>query len=534
MAAATDGRPRELEWQLDAHDLRPVLRWIEAAAGDGGGVSIGSGRTVNQVDTYLDTDDRRLDRAGYSVRVRRARNGRPEATMKSLASEGADADGPRIRLELEEEVDGEQPQAVAHAAGAVGQRVRALAGGRELVPLFDVHTRRRVFPLAAAGEPAGELVLDDTAIRQPGEGGQILGRLRRVEVEAPPEARALVEPLVERLRNACGLHPAQLSKYESGLVAAGMPRREPEAFGRTAIDPGDSIGEVGLAVLRKQFAAMLAKEPGTRLGDDVEELHDMRVATRRMRAALSLFAESLPASVVEQREELAWVGREIGVVRDLDVQLEQLDGWIEALPEDDREPLLRLRALLVEERDAARRTMLVALDSPRYDRFVRRFGSLLRTRSGARTAPALQAAPELVERRHRGLRKASKRIGPEAEPAAYHRMRIAGKRFRYALEFVAPLYPGATQQLVRRTVALQDLLGSYQDADVAIERLRRIAAERGAELGPAAVFAMGEVAERYRQGMAESRGKVEKTFARLEGKPWKRFHRRLAAAAESP
>jgi CHAD domain-containing protein len=248
-----------------------------------------------------------------------------------------------------------------------------------------------------------------------------------------------------------------------------------------------------------------------------------------MRAALAAFADVLPAGAAELRAELAWVGREIGVVRDLDVQLEQLDGWLEELPEPDRAPLARLRGLLDEERAAARVEMLKALDSARYERFVRRFGTLLRTRTGSRTPPALAAAPDLVERRHRALRKAARRTGPGAEPAAYHRTRIAGKRFRYALEFVADVYPGATKELVRRTVALQDLLGAYQDGDVAIERLRRLAAERGRELGPATVFAMGEVAERYRQEMEVARGRADATFARLEGKAWKRLRRHMEA-----
>src|SRR4051794_40768435 len=84
---ATAGGPTEVEWHLDAQDLRPVLRWVEAADGDGvGGVTIAAGHTVRQVDTYLDTKDRRLDRAGYSVRVRRSGRARPGATMKSLLS----------------------------------------------------------------------------------------------------------------------------------------------------------------------------------------------------------------------------------------------------------------------------------------------------------------------------------------------------------------------------------------------------------------------------------------------------------------
>jgi CHAD domain-containing protein len=274
---------------------------------------------------------------------------------------------------------------------------------------------------------------------------------------------------------------------------------------------------------------MLAKEPGARLGDDIEELHDMRVASRRLRAALALFADHLPAEAARLRPELAWIGGTIGAVRDLDVQLEQLDEWADALPEPDREPLDRLRALLDHARTEARSEMLRSLDSPRYERFVRRFGAMLRSRSGTRTPPALAVAPDLVEQRHRALRKARRRIGDDAEPDAYHRLRIAGKRFRYALEFVSEVYPGETKRLVTRTVALQDLLGAYQDADVAIVRLRDLAAERGVALGPATVFAMGEVAERYRTRMEEARARVAKTYDRLRGKSWRRLRSRMDA-----
>src|SRR5205823_14785928 len=114
-------------------------------------------------------------------------------------------------------------------------------------------------------------------------------------------------------------------------------------------------------------------------------------------------------------------------------------------------------------------------DLPRYARFVRRFGSLLRNRLGVRTPPALALAPDLVERRHASMRKAARKIGPGAPAAAYHRLRIAGKRFRYALEFLADVYPAETESVVKRTVALQDLLGEHQDADVGALRLRRLA-----------------------------------------------------------
>jgi CHAD domain-containing protein len=529
-----DARPAvgaEIEWQLDAQDLSVVQRWIERSAGAdaAGGVSITPATTINHVDTYLDTEDRRLDRAGYSVRLRKARQRPVEATLKSL--DGARPDALRIRRELTEEVDGEEPAAVLSAPGPVGERVRALVGSGKLLPLFDLQTRRRVFELASADMPSGELLLDETAIRNPE--GRLLSRLRRVEIEVAEPAVEAVRPLVEGLQRACGLQPAVLSKYESGLAAAGIGRAAREGFGRTEIEPSDAIGQVALAVLRRHFATLLANEAGTRLGDDIEDLHDMRVASRRLRAAIALFQDVLPIEASKLRPELAWLGQTIGAVRDLDVQLAQLEEWIRALPEEDREPLTRLRALLTLERVQARIAMLEAFDSPRYAGLVRRFGSMLRSRSGARTAPALQIAPDLVEGRHAALAKAMKRIGPAAEPSLYHRLRIACKRFRYALEFLADLYPDETTRLVKRSVALQDLLGAYQDAQVAITRLRDLAARKG-ELGPDTVFAMGEVAERYRAGMGDIRDHVSAAYKPLAGKPWKEFRKEMEATRLQP
>jgi triphosphatase len=517
---------KEIEWQFDAQDLRVVLRWIETSVEGTDGVTLTSGGTINHVDTYVDTEDRRLDAAGYSVRLRRTRRPPAEAGLESLDRPAPDA--LRIRLEVTEPLEADDPAAVAQAPGPVGRRVRALVGPRKLVPLFELHTRTRVFPLAVAGAPSGELLLDETAIRDPG--GGILSRLRRVEVEVPESAVEAVGGLVETLQRACGLQPVVLTKYEAALAARGYSRVEPQTFGPAAITADDTIGEVALAILRRQFVTLLAKEPGTRLGDDIDELHDMRVASRRLRAAIALFGEFLPAEATRLRTELAWVGQTIGAVRDLDVQLEQLDEWLSLLPESDRAPLAKLRAVLEEERSGARAEMLAALDSRRYEGFVRRFGRVLRSRSGTRRPAALEVAPDLVERRHRSLRKARRKAVRSGDPTAYHRLRITAKRFRYALEFLSEVYPGETKALIKRTVVLQDLLGAYQDAGVATARLRDLATQRGAELGPEAVFAMGEVAERYRASMDDVLGRVPKAYAKLVGRRWKRLRKRMEAA----
>ena len=205
-----EGKGTEIEWQFEAPDLAAVERWVEQSS-PVEGVAISRSDADDHLDTYLDTADRRLDRAGYSVRLRR-RTGRPVvATLKSLGS--AKPGSPLVRLELEEELDADDPAAVARAPGPVGERARDLIGSDKLEPLFDLMTRRRVFALEPQEPPGGDLLLDETEIREPN--GPTVGHLHRVEVELPEPAVSAIRPLVDRLQHELGLEAAKLSKYEA-------------------------------------------------------------------------------------------------------------------------------------------------------------------------------------------------------------------------------------------------------------------------------------------------------------------------------
>jgi CHAD domain-containing protein len=132
------------------------------------------------------------------------------------------------------------------------------------------------------------------------------------------------------------------------------------------------------------------------------------------------------------------------------------------------------------------------------------------------------------------VRKAGNRIGPETPASDYHRLRIRCKRLRYALEFLGELYPGKTQPLISRLVALQNLLGLHQDAEVAIDRLRQLAVSGADGLNPGTIFAMGEIAERLRQGAIELRAQFPTAYARLSGKRWKAFRKVLEDKRVTP
>ena len=514
----------EVEWQFDAVDLRPVQRWLGT---DGSGVTVAATATLHrQVDVYVDTKDWRLYRGGYSLRLRR-KDGALEATLKSLEP----PDGAlRRRTELSAPARSADIDELAEIEGPLGRLIRAITGTHPLQIVVEIQTRRRAFDLTVAGNRVGEIALDATTI--PMSTGEGPARLRRVEVEVAPDAVDRIRPFVESLREACGLSPALMSKLEAGLLAAGQSPPAALALGPTEIRDDMSTGELAFAALRSKFAMFLSREPGTRLGDDPEELHQQRVASRRTRAALAVFAGALPVRARRFREEFRWVASVLGRVRDLDVQLSELDRWERNLSPADRPTLEVMRTALLEERKDAEAAMISALDSSRYDRLIRDFTTFLRRgplrRSAASQAAILALAPEIVSSRYRKLRRAATAIHRGSVPEDYHALRIRTKRLRYALEFFVPVYGAPTKRLIDRLIKLQDLLGDHQDANVALQRLRFLVDSVGPELPPSTVFAMGRIAERNVARAEELRGQFEATF-RPVAKRWRPFRRRMMA-----
>ena len=173
----------------------------------------------------------------------------------------------------------------------------------------------------------------------------------------------------------------------------------------------------------------------------------MRVASRRLRAALSLFADVLPETALKGRR-----GARAGSARcsaPFATSTSRSSSSTPGSTRSRRRTATRstmLRSLLHEQRESARAAMLEMLDSRRYEAFVSRFGRTLRARhlarSGPASRPARALAPDLIESRFRSVRKSGARIGPDSPAADYHRLRIRCKRLRYALEFLGDLYPG--------------------------------------------------------------------------------------------
>lgn len=514
------GDGRELEWQFACTDLAPVSRWL-SGCGTVDGLRLEPCPTLQIHDTYFDTDDWRIHRAGFSLRIRSIAN-KSQATLKSLHSASAEyAD----RRELSEALQGPASESIRRLSGPVGMRVRALSGTRPMRPLFEVRTSRQRFAVRgeAGPQPLGEIALDDSVISHPQ--GAPRTSLRRVEVEALTGNVEALSSFVATLRRNCGIEPAVGNKYSHGLECVGLrPERAPDPA-PAAIDASMSIAAVALANLRQQLAAWYLHEPGARLGDDPEELHDLRVAGRRLDAILRQFRRYLPDSLLRFRPTLKSVLRSLGLARDMDVALSELETFSSELPESERQSGDSLRKHLLAERDLARERMLSVLDSIWVQKALQEFVALVADDSAAAhgsAEPAVRAAPQIVGRRHRKLRRRAARLSADSSIEEFHAVRDQVKKLRYTLEVVASLYGKRADRMLRALRRWQERLGLQQDAAVAGHRFQRLADSPPDGIEPATMFLLGRLAEHYGSAAMPAHKRQPKGYRRIANR-WKKL-----------
>ena len=259
---------------------------------------------------------------------------------------------------------------------------------------------------------------------------------------------------------------------------------------------------------------MLRADPAVRLGLGSEPLHDFRVATRRMRALLRAARPGLDERWAEGlRTELGWLAGETSAARDLDVLVEEFLPRVERLGEADSEGGAYVLDGLTADRAAARAEVLAALGSPRYFALVERL--VAEAGSPQLAGRGLQMGA-LVRSEYRRMRKAARRAGAEPDDAAMHRLRIAGKRARYAGELAALPDDRQGQAFVRAAKGLQDVLGTHQDAVVAEERLRALAAGADSAVAVAAGRLVEQETRPPRSGSSRASGDAEGARPRCE------------------
>src|SRR5215207_3372274 len=247
----------------------------------------------------------------------------------------------------------------------------------------------------------------------------------------------------------------------------------------TAVTPEDRMGEAARKALLHDFIQMLKNEDGSRAGDDIKSVHDMRVATRRMRSVLMLMdAHFKPKAIRAFQQPLQKVARALGGVRDLDVMIENLTRFQATLPDDQREALQGVVNVLEERRAGARQRLNTELGKGYYKRFRNAFTKFVTTQVNRTKNPHAEGnQPVPVEVRHMlpavvyshlaSVRAYGSVITQDTNVETLHMLRIALKRLRYLTSMFEDVLGKSGKEFIDELKAVQDHLGKLNDSVVA-------------------------------------------------------------------
>lgn len=299
---------------------------------------------------------------------------------------------------------------------------------------------------------------------------------------------------------------ASYDDIDAALAEALEPPSEPAAPAKDA-----PAVEHLRAYLRAQLEAIERHDPAVRVGSDSEDLHKLRVAVRRSRAALrearSLLGDEQGRTL---RDELKWLGGRLGPARDLDVLIARLRGEVTELENPDAASAAKIVAQLEDERAAAQRELLETLDSQRYAEVLALLAQVVE-------APPVAAGDislaRLTQREYRKLKRQVEALGAAASSDSLHRARIQAKRLRYATELSLRVLGKKGEGVVSAAKTFQDVVGAHQDAVVAEEYIRTaVRRSRGVGAGIAA----GRLIERERARRVAARAGVPEAWNQLE------------------
>lgn len=459
-------------------------------------------------DRYLDTARHSFLNNGWCLRLRKGKEGDLLVTIKGLerrAIEGASSEGIAAREEHEVAVPG---LAISRwPAGEAKRLARSLAGSQSLRDIVQVDQSRTVSILYSGDRAVAELSLDEVVFKR-GVDDNSPHLAYELEAEMLPDGTlADIQALSRIFAEQYGLDPQPLSKFEQALALtnsdvqaevgeavrttrveeaeksvphqiesppdAGPSQAGGEQYSRPTISLTDSMGDAGRKVIAHQYRALQENEDGTRLGETPEAVHHMRVATRRMRAAMLVFGTHFSGKRAERvRDGLQQVARALGEVRDLDVQIDKAEAFRVALPPDAQGGLTSMIEEWRVRRWKARKALVRLLDSREYREFKRNMERFLEEESkppdqteGAQAYQVRHVLGSVLMQHYEAMRAFEALERPTI--TQLHALRISGKYLRYTLEFFRDVLPKDARGMIKDIVKLQDSLGQLNDAEIA-------------------------------------------------------------------
>jgi inorganic triphosphatase YgiF len=463
---------------------------------------------------YLDTPSFSLARHGTALRVRRHKRSW-EATAKFSGRAGG---GIHQHNELTVPLPAAPSFPFPLPDGTMANQLTALVAGAPLKPiLVSGIVRQRLEVSAGTGRRLiAEIDVDRVTLRNP-RTRQTRPPYWEVEVELRHGRRRDIVELAQLLRRRYRLRPSRESKLTGGLRSfhPGVTFSSEAQF----VTPADTITTAARKIVARHLARIRRHDPATRMGNDPDALHDMRVATRRLRAVVRAFKRGFPKPLRQHlRQELKWLGQMLGAVRDVDVQLTHLEKHAR-----HHSALQPLRQHLLAQRRRRRPLLSAALGAQRYVELLAALdgfavGSIQydATQSGARH-PVGRCGRRALRKSLRRLHKDGRRAMAQPTAERLHTLRISAKRVRYVLEFLKDLTGRRGQRLIKTLTELQDILGRQHDAVVAMTTAQEVLRHLDSSGNKAAIPAL--------QRFAAAQLRAANAQQRAARAAWKQFDR---------
>jgi inorganic triphosphatase YgiF len=481
--------------------LRNLLRLQQNdAAADAGGEALNGTAVVPDeaavqrkklVAVYFDTPEKWLAEHGMALRVRRIGKKR----IQTLKAPAAGPGGVQNFQEFEAEIHQDRPLLAAIGDPKLQRRLERAKVWQRLRPVFETRFHRSAFACEHHGTTF-EVAVDHGDIVALGRRAPIAEIELEVKSGEPGAIFDLAESLALDLAEDYPIRLGALTKAARGYALADGVEPEPHKAREIAFGTAVSTEDAFVAIVRNCLDQLRANEEAVLATENDEAIHQLRVALRRLRAIVGAYRHLIDDDVHAMMSiDLRWLQRQFGPARDLDVliaeTLHPIQEHLRGQPAFDR-----LIAAAETARAEARHTAHLALENPRYLAMLLQLYRHLHTgdwrRASARArlgAKVGDFAWPLLQSRHKRLMKLGQRADglPEAE---LHRLRILGKKMRYAAEAFQCLYRAkSVKKYLSALAAIQDCLGSLNDAFVGRQLLSGIAQRLMVDHGMAAADA---------------------------------------------
>jgi inorganic triphosphatase YgiF len=478
--------------------------------------SAGTGRatTAHLYSVYYDTPGFALRQHAVALRLRRI----GKRWVQTLKAGGRVEAGLHQREEIETPVAAQIINLQALSESGVADVLTDPQIASQLTPVFITDFRRTTRLLEPVTGTRIELCLDRGAITA----GGLHARISEIELELKAGSRAHLIEFAQALLQHVPLRLERASKAERGYLLAASAVPLPVKARPIPLSEQLGVPDALRAIAYGCIDHLQANEQGVLDSEDIEYMHQARVAVRRLRSAFSIFRPAFPSEMLEPWiDELRWLARTLGDARDWDVLMsETLPAVCEALPSEPG--LHQLMERCVDLQAAARRGARDAVASKRYTAtLLGLLGFFLRAPwqvaedigAAERARPLVEFAGAVLDDRHRKVVKHGAAVA-KLDAAQLHALRIRVKKLRYAAEFFATLYPRKdVRPYVDALSDLQELLGTLNDAATA-DRIARALRDEG-DTGQ--VEGLGLL-----RGWCAARGQVSR---KQLGKAWARFEK---------